>query len=598
VTLATTIAAEGQLDPVTLEVIRNALPAIPNEMSADLRRASYNMMIYEVGDYCCALVAPNGDLVSQNAGGVSHFVADLDVVVLDAIEQWGVDGLVPGDVLITNHQKVAGQHLNNVVISVPVFVSDKLVCFSMIRAHWVDVGGLSTGFGAAGAVADPWMEGLQLDQLKVYEAGMPNQTLLKILRANVRFPEASLGDLRSQIAACQLGARRLEELHAKYGTEVISTATEQIFRESEQRCRNVVAGIPDGVYEASSFLDDDGRVRDEPVQIHARVTVSGSDMTIDLSGCSSQRLGAVNSRTRAGALVAYKALTTPREPVNAGAFRALQTVVPEGNIMMATFPAPMSDWSQPIPTVVDTIVKALAPAMVDRAPAAHLGFLGGAVIFTGLDSETGRNFLVQSLEGGGWGGRPHEDGPSASLSVCQGDVRNAPIETIELRCPVVIEERKLRPDSGGAGKHRGGFGIDLMVRNLMPGKWNLSQPRRRRCPPWGLWGGKPGTPPDYLLRTPADRDFRSVDVVLHEVPASTYALIRTAGGGGWGDPNERDPAAVLHDVLEGLVSVEAAENDYGVVIVDGELDELASARLRAKRARATQGARSIPGDPS
>ncbi|MGB9113133.1 MAG: hydantoinase B/oxoprolinase family protein [Acidimicrobiales bacterium] len=572
-----------QLDPITLEVIRNALPAISDEMSADLRRASYNMMIYEVGDYCCALVAPNGDLIAQNGGGVSHFVADLGVVVVDAVEQWASDGFVPGDVLITNHQRVAGQHLNNVVVSMPVFVDGQLVCFSIVRAHWVDIGGLSTGFGAAGAVSDPWMEGLQLDQLKIHEAGKPNETLLRVLRANVRFPEASLGDLRSQIAACGLGARRIQELYARYGADVVVAATEQIYRESEQRCRNVVAQIPDGVYEASAFLDDDGHALDERIEIHASVKVSGSDMTIDLSGCSGQRVGAINSRTKAGAIVAYKALTTPEEPVNAGSFRALEVVIPEGSFMMASHPAPMADWSQPIPTVVDTIVTALAPAMSDRVPAAHLGFLGGAVIFTGMNPATGQRFVVQSLEGGGWGGRPHEDGPSASLSVCQGDVRNAPIETIELRCPVIIEERKLRPDSAGPGKHRGGFGVEIVVRNLVPGKWNLWQPRRRQCPPWGLWKGKPGEPPDDLLKIPQDEDFRSVDVVLYDVPADSRAIVRTSGGGGWGDPMERDPEAVLHDVLEGLVSAEAAEREYGVVVTDGRVNTEASARLRTRQ---------------
>lgn len=579
---ATTAPATG-LDPITLEVIRNALPAISDEMSADLRRASYNMMIYEVGDYCCALVAPNGDLIAQNGGGVSHFVADLGVVAIDAVEQWGADGFVPGDVLITNHQKVAGQHLNNVVVSMPVFVAGRLVCFSMVRAHWVDIGGLSTGFGAGAAVSDPWMEGLQLDQLKIHEAGRPNNTLLRILRANIRFPDASLGDLRGQIAACQLGARRVEELYARYGSDVVTAATEQIYRESEQRCRNVVAEIPDGVYEASAFLDDDGKVRGERVDIHVRVTIAGSDMTIDLSGCSSQRVGAINSRTRAGAMVAYKALTTPEEPVNAGAFRALKVIIPDGNLMMASYPAPMAEWSTPLPTVVDTIARALAPAMRDRVPAAHLGFLGGAVVFTGVDPATGQRFVVQTLEGGGWGGRPHEDGPSASLSVCQGDVRNAPIETIELRCPVVIEERKLRPDSAGPGKHRGGFGVEIVVRNLVPGRWNLSQPRRRGCPPWGLWGGSAGEPPNYLLKTPADEDFAPVDVVLHEVPAGSRAALRTSGGGGWGEPFERDPEAVLHDVGEGLVTVEHAEREYGVVIVDGRLDAEATARRRASR---------------
>ncbi len=570
-----------QLDPITLEVIRNALPAISDEMAADLRRASYNMMIYEVGDFCCALVAPNGDLVSQNGGGVSHFVADLGVVAVDAIEQWGADGFAPGDVLITNHQKVAGQHLNNVVVSVPVFIGGHIVCFSMVRAHWVDIGGLSTGFGAAGAVSDPWMEGLQLDQLKIHEAGRPNETLFRVLRANIRFPEASLGDLRSQIAACQLGARRLEELYQRYGAEIVTAGVGQIFRESEQRCRNVVARIPDGVYEASAFLDDDGRTLGEPIDIHACVTVSGSDMTIDLSGCSGQRDGAINSRTRAGAMVAYKALTTPEEPVNAGAFRGLEVIIPEGSIMMARYPAPMADWSLPLPTVVDTIITALAPALSDRVPAAHLGFLGGPVIFTGLHPRTGQRFVVQSLEGGGWGGRPFEDGPSASLSVCQGDVRNAPIEAIELRCPVVVERRALRPDSAGPGEYRGGFGVEVVVRNLVRGKWNLWQARRRSCPPWGLWGGKAGEPPDYLLKTPHDDEFRSVDVVLHDVPADSRAAIRTSGGGGWGDPHKRDPQAVLRDVRDGLVSVEAARREYGVVIHEDRVEEEATARLRS-----------------
>jgi N-methylhydantoinase B len=427
------------------------------------------------------------------------------------------------------------------------------------------------------------MEGLQIDQLKIHEAGTPNQTLLKILRANIRFPDASLGDLRSQIAACQLGARRVAELYEKYGGAVVLAAIEQIFIESEQRCRNVVEQIPDGVYEAAAFLDDDGRVKGDPIPIHACVTVAGSDMTIDLSGCSQQRLGAVNSRTKAGAMVAYKCLTTPHEPVNAGAFRALKVIIPEGNIMMASYPAPMSGWSLPIPTVVDTIIAALAPAMVKRAPAAHLGVLGGTIIFTGLHPDTGQKFIVQSIEGGGWGGRPHEDGMSASVSVCQGDVRNAPIETIELRCPVVVEQRALRPDSAGAGKFRGGFGVDVVVRNLVPGKWNLWQTRRRGCPPWGLWGGSPGEPADYLLATPDSPVFRSVDVTLHDVPADARAIIRTAGGGGWGDPFERDVELVLRDVLEGLVSPAAAERDYGVAIDPerGVVDEQATARLRS-----------------
>ncbi|MEN3279048.1 MAG: N-methylhydantoinase [Solirubrobacteraceae bacterium] len=553
---------ERKVNPITLEVIRNALPAISDEMSADFERASYNMMIYEVRDYCCALVAPDGDLLSQNVGGVSHFVADLGVVINDAVERYGLDGFSPGDVLITNHQAVSGQHLNNVVIHVPVFVGDRVVCFATVRAHWVDIGGRST---AIGGVADPWMEGLQLDQLKIHEAGVPNETLLSVIRSNIRFPDASLGDLRSQIAACNLGARRVRELYEKYGDDVVEAAIEEIFAAAEQRCRHVVAQIPDGVYEAESLMDDDG-VTDDPIQLHARVEVSGSDMTIDLSGCSEQRPGAVNSRTWAAAFVAYKCVTTPQEPLTAGSFRALRVVIPEGNIMMARFPAPMAGWSNILPTTVDTILKALAPAIPDRIPAAHLGFLGGLLLFVARDPATDEPFIASSIEGGGWGGRPHEDGESACVSICQGDVRNAPIESVELRSPVVIEERALRCDSGGAGRWRGGLGVDTRVRTTVEGRWTLWMTGRRRCPPWGLSGGRNGEPGGFLLQTPDSDAFELVNVASHPVAAGTRAVIRTAGGGGWGDPREREPERVLADVRAGLISVEAAERQYGVAV--------------------------------
>jgi N-methylhydantoinase B len=353
----------------------------------------------------------------------------------------------------------------------------------------------------------------------------------------------------------------------------------------------VVEGIPDGVYEAESFIDDDGFEKGVSVPIKARVTVSGSDMTIDLSECSPQVKGAINSRTLAGPRVAYKALTVPMDPVNEGSFAALKVIIPEGNFMMAKFPATMSGWSTPIPTVIDTVFKALSPAIPDRIPAAHLGVLGGTIVFFGYDPKKGKSFLVQSIEGGGWGGRPFEDGESASVSVCQGDVRNAPLENIELKCAVVIEARTLRRDSGGPGKFRGGLGLDTKVRNLVEGKWNLINTGRRRCPPWGLNGGKDGSPANRFLRLPGQEEWESVDVSFHPVPANTQAIIRTGGGGGWGNPLERDPGKVLEDVLEGMVSLESAKKDYGVVLrpVKGrdpyELDLEATRETRAEMGR-------------
>src|SRR5216684_4975816 len=496
------------LDAVTLEVIRNALPAVANEMAADLQRTSYNMMIYEVRDFCTALVGLDGELIAQNVGGVSHFVADLGVVVIDGLRRYGNDGFKPGDVIITNHQAVAGQHLNNVVIYMPYFYQGELLMFAMVRAHWIDVGGMSTGFGAGPTVADPWMEGLQLDQLKIYEAGKLDEKLYRVLKDNIRFPESSLGDMKSQMAACRLAARRMDELLDKYGRDTILAAIAQIFDETETKCRNVVSQLADGIYEASAALDEDGVTRGEPVPIRAKVTIDHGAMTIDLSGCSQERRAAINSRTLAGARVAYKALTGPLDPVNEGSFRALDVVIPEGNIMMARFPAPMSSWSMIVPTVVDTIVKALSQAMRDRVPAGHHGLLGGSVVFFGVHPKSKRRFVVQSIEGGGWGGRPTEDGESATVSVCQGDVRNGSIEGIELKCPVLVEGRGLRTGSGGAGRFRGGLGIDVRVRNLVEGRWNFEQAQRRNCPPWGLWGGTAGEAGGYLLRLPGENEFK------------------------------------------------------------------------------------------
>src|SRR2546423_12608804 len=218
----------------------------------------------------------------------------------------------------------------------------------------------------------------------MHDGGRLDQTLLRVIRDNIRFPESSLGDMNSQIAACRLGIRRLDELVRKYGRDTLLRAIACIFDETETKCRKLVANLADGVYEAESFFDDDGVTPDERVRIHAKVTVKAGSMTIDLSGCSSERKAAVNSRTLAGARVAYKAITAPLAPVNEGSFRALEVIIPEGSIMMARYPAPMAGWSIFVPTVVETIISSLARAMPDRIPAAHHGLLGGSVVFFGV----------------------------------------------------------------------------------------------------------------------------------------------------------------------------------------------------------------------
>ena len=570
-----------KLDIVTLEVIRHGLPAIANEMSFVLQRTSHNMMIYEVRDYCCGLLDTKGQLLAQNVGGVSHFVANLGDVIRDGVERYGEHGFNPGDVLITNHQRVAGQHLNNILIYTPCFESGRLFGFAATRAHWTDVGGLSTGFGGANAL-DPWMEGLQLDQIKLYEAGKRDEKVWRLIRDNIRFPDASMGDLRSQIAASRLAERRLEEMLSRYGRATVEQGIERIFDQTEASCRAVVADLPDGVYEAESLFAGSPLDGNQPVEISVRVMIRGSDMTIDLTRCSAQRRAPINARTLAAPLIAYKALTTPAEPINEGAFRALKIEIQEGNYMMARHPAAMASWGRTLPTVVDTIFLALEPALRGKLPAAHMGVLGGPVVFFGNDPRTKRAFVTQSIEGGGWGGRPTGDGESASVSVCQGDVRNAPIEKMELRWPILVRRRELRADSGGPGEHRGGLGLETEVEGLVDGHWSLSDMGRQAYPPWGIEGGKPGATSATLMKLPTEDQFNPVNVVRHLVPAGTGAVIATAGGGGWGQPFRRDPKLVRQDVRDGYVTLESAAHDYGVVL-DPQTLEIDAATTEALR---------------
>jgi len=282
----------------------------------------------------------------------------------------------------------------------------------------------------------------------------------------------------------------------------------------------------------------------------------------------------------AGAYIAYKGITGPLEPVNEGSFRALTVDIQEGNIMMARYPAPMAGWSLILPTVVDMTLKALGPALPDTIPAAHLGTLGGALAFFGYDEAKRRNFVLQTIEGGGWGGRPWEDGEDASVSVCQGDVRNAPVEAIELKTPVLIERRALRLGSGGPGKFRGGLGMETLAQNLVEGRWNLSNAGRAIEPPWGLQGGKSGQKANNQLQRPDEPALQDAVAYRQWVPAGTRVMVQTAAGGGWGNPFDRDSSAVLNDVIEGYVSPESAERDYGVVIRDGQIDEAATRQRR------------------
>jgi N-methylhydantoinase B len=554
--------SEAKINPITVEVVRNAINAYADEMATALCKSAYNMMIYEVRDFCCGLIDREARMISQNKGGLPIFLADLGIAVKDGIDRYGLDGFAPGDVIIMNHGQVCGQHLNNIVIYAPCFHDGKVVAFAASRAHWVDIGGMRVGFGSV-ETTEIYQEGLQFRSLKIYEAGKRNETLWQIIHDNVRFPEAALGDLRAQIASCQLGIRRFGELVARYGSDTVTRCILAIWDQTEREARAVIAKVPDGVYEAESFLDNDGRTLDKTLRIKVKVTIDGGRMIVDFSDMNDQVPGPTNSGYSGGlaaARIAYKCLTQPRAPVNEGCFRPLEIILPEGKLLNAKAPAALGLWSIPLPTVIDTILKALAPALPDRIPAAHKGDMGGCSI--GGFRGDGRRFLLMNIFGGGWGGRPHEDGESASMSICQGDVRSAPIELQEIQYPFLIERYTLRTDSGGAGEHRGGLGVELTYRALQKAVTNINC-ERTKDPPWGLAGGKPGAVNEAVLTRHDGSTQKFLKATGVAIEPGDRLTFRTAGGGGFGDPGVRDPAAVADDIAKGYISAEAALRDYG-----------------------------------
>jgi len=555
-----------QVDPITVEIIRCALKAAANEMSVVLKRTAYNMMIYEVQDYCVSIVDHEGRTMSQNEGALPIFLADLGVAVQDGVEIYGLENIRPGDVFLVNHPEICGQHLNNMVVYTPFFWEGKLLCFLAVRAHWIDVGGGSTGFGSSNT-RDVYEEGLQVRSVKIYNEGRPNTEVLRMIEDNIRFPESSLGDLRAQIACCRTGEERLNQICRKYSGRVFIEAVETIWDQTDKLVREAVRAIPDGDYEASSFLDDDGRVMNKTIPIKVKIAVRGDELTIDFSEVADQVPGFINCGSSGGmaaARVAFKALTSPQREVNEGSFRALKVILPPGKLLSARRPAPIGGWSLSLPTVLDTILRALAPALPERIPAAHKGDMGGYAIF-GSNPKTGRRYVCQNIIGGGWGGRPFEDGVSAAVSMCQGDVKNTPIELQELYYPLMYECHAFRTDSGGAGKYRGGIGVEVKVKPLTD--FYLSRNTDRiKCPPWGLLGGGEGAVNGTLIqRNGTEENLPGKFSHLLVRPGETVTFL-TAGGGGYGKPTERDAEAVKQDVELGYVSQTKAKKDYPSVV--------------------------------
>ncbi|MBV8537243.1 MAG: hydantoinase B/oxoprolinase family protein [Alphaproteobacteria bacterium] len=581
----------GKADPIITEIVRNGVIAVTEEMKTNLMRTAYNIIIYEALDFTVGLFTADGQTVSIGIG-LPMFIRGMAETVKAKIRHFGKDGIRPGDIYITNDAYTTGSHLNHVTLTMPIFHKGVLVGFSCCMAHWLDIGGLLGGMST-----DIFAEGLQIPYLKYQDRGVVNQDLVDIIRMNVRLPSRAIGDLRAQVTAVKTGERRFLQLIERYGREPVLASIAAIMDRAETAARSRTTSIPDGVYEAESFMDDDGVDVGKPIPIRVKVTVKGDEMTIDLSDVSRQVRGFYNSGITTGhacAQVAYKCLTSPTDyPINDGSFRSLKTIVPPGRVISATRPAAMRWWMTFPMTVVDTIFKALAPAIPDRVIAGHHADLLVAATH-GINPAT-KEFFIGNFGplGGGWGAKQREDGVSGTVCINDGDTHNAPNEQTEAKFPLVVESYALVPDSGGAGRNRGGLGVERVVRARCNMVFN-TQIDRAHCKPWGLEGGEAATGNEVALRQGGawKADFPNAKVLVAALKTGDAFRLRSGGGGGYGSPLERRIEAVQHDVRQGYVTAQAAAELYGVVIDPEtfEVDLSATENARAARKSGAAGA--------
>ena len=486
-------------DPVVTEIVRNAVIAVTEEMKTNLTRTAYNIIIYEALDFTTGLFTVKGETVSIGLG-LPMFIRGMAETVKAKIRHFGIDSMKPGDIYVTNDAYTTGSHLNHVTLTLPIFHRGTLSGFACCMAHWLDIGGALRGFGT-----DIYAEGIQIPIVKYQDEGRINQDLLDIIRMNVRIPNRAMGDLRAQVAAVKTGERRFLQLLDRYGRQEVLDAIAAVMDHSEAKARARTRTIPEGVYEAESFMDDDGVDLARKVPIKVKVAVAGDEMTIDLSDVSSQVRGFYNSGQTTGygcTQVAYKCVTSPTDyPVNDGSFRSLKSIVPAGKVVSAVRPAPMRKWMTYPMTVIDTVFKALAPAIPDRVIAGHHADLLSVNVH-GINPKTKEFFIGgTSLPGGGWGAKRNEDGISATVCINDGDTHNSPNEQTEAKFPIVVESYSLIPDSGGAGKFRGGLGVERVSRARSAITVN-SQIDRVHCKPWGLDGGLEASGNSLTTETP------------------------------------------------------------------------------------------------
>jgi N-methylhydantoinase B len=566
-------------DSITTEVIRHGLLAAAEEMARNLCRTAYNTVVYEIHDYGIGIHDASGDVVAD-APGIAVFTRGNDHGIKEAIRFLGKAKMLPGDVFLLNYPYWSSAHTLDPLVFAPIHSGGELIGFASCRVHVLDLKQKDPGYVLDST--DMYQEGIFFPVSKLYDRGAINDDIFNVIRFNSRMPERTIGDLQAQVSACFTGVRRTQEIAAKYSAAVLTDAMRAINDHGEKLARLALATLPKGTWTAHDFVDTDGVDLDRMIKLNVTVTVTDDELVIDWTGSDRDVRGPINlpvGQTNAFCSLVFKALTTPDTPVVAGNFRPLRVVTEPGSVMHAVPPMPtFTLWTGLLGGEV--VLKALAQGMPDRVPACSGGDVC-SMMGLGVNPRNGEAWLEATNEAVGFGGHAGGDGADGIMHLSEPGCRNNPVEVLETKSPMFIESYGYRPDSAGAGRHRGGVGVGRAYRFLAPST-GICIVYKTKTKPWAIAGGREAENNHIVLNPGTDREVVQGGS-YNRLEAGEVLVNNTGGGGGYGNPFEREPARVAADVRNGFVSVGAAEREYGVVVDPATfaVDDAATARRRA-----------------
>lgn len=576
-------------DPITLEIVTEALISVVREMRATVFRTARSVAIAEARDFSCGLFAADSQVVAQSEDIGAH-VVPLPWSVRSALDDFG-DDLAPGDVIVLNDPYRGGTHLNDVTLIYPVFHEGRLIFFPAVREHWADVGGMVPG-SMSGSARTIYQEGVRIPPIKIVEAGRRNEAVMQLILANMRVPQERLGDFDSGLAACYTAERRIREIIARYGLDLVETVVREDLDRSEARMRACIAQLPDGEYYYEDYLETfDGERRLDPLLLPLRLTVSGDELTADFTGASPQAPAPVNSTaavTVASVFITLKSVFDPAVPINHGSFRPIKVIAPERTVVNVHHPAPAGSHGEVRKRVIAVMLGALSQVAPDRV-SGDIHRTSFQNMLGGQRSADGREYVHYEWASGGNGGLLNADGASAMAAIDWGDLSTVQSsEILETRYPLRVEFSRLGIGSAGAGRHRGGHGMRRGLRLLDEEATYSLLSDGAVVPPFGVLGGLSASPVDsFVIRDGRTLAFDTPGKVGgFPLRRDDVLVLQSAGGGGYGDPLEREVALVLHDLAEGYITREQAGEVYGLALgADGQCHEAATASRRAELAK-------------